>query len=311
MKTDKKPTINPWTLPDDQNLENNQQMNGNPRNYIKSSQIKIPELDECLENDKPDVELESAQILSIEILQSGSDTAGKIWTITPYGCKQSKRKSNDGYTYFGYEELQTDSNMDYIIQPKDGIVDQRYYGVHFQIRFNKTDARYYIKDMGHGLGTFIKWNDWLQLKNKSLINIGENYIVFTWGFDSEMQIMEKFSGHTSESYQDIINVKIFSGDIKHGMVQFTPDKEMFTIGRNHDCDIPINDNLLSRVHCTVKYKDGYWYLRDGSVLEDNKYKKSTNSSWEFAYEEVEIYEKMTIKASHNLFICSYNTPTKE
>ena len=47
---------------------------------------------------------------------------------------------------------------------------------------------YYLKDLGHGFGTFIKITEWSEIKNNFLLNIGENYIVFTLGLEEDIII---------------------------------------------------------------------------------------------------------------------------
>ena len=46
--------------------------------------------------------------------------------------------------------------------------------------------QYYLKDLGHGFGTFIKLIDWTEITNNFLLTIGDNYIVFTLGLEEEM-----------------------------------------------------------------------------------------------------------------------------
>ena len=70
--------------------------------------------------------------------------------------------------------------------------------------------QYYLKDLGHGFGTFIKILDWTEIKNNFLLSIGENYIVFTLGVEEDMLINEHTSNKEDEEYNDLINLKIFS-----------------------------------------------------------------------------------------------------
>ena len=65
--------------------------------------------------------------------------------------------------------------------PKEENVDNRFIGKHFQIKYNKKDDEYYLKDLGHGFGTFVKIINWIEIKNNFLLSIGENYIVITLG----------------------------------------------------------------------------------------------------------------------------------
>ena len=114
-------------------------------------------------------------------------------------------------------------------------------GRHFQIKFNPNDMKYYLKDLGHGFGTFIKISNWTEIKNNFLLSIGENYIVFTLGVEEDMVINEHTSNKEDEEYNDLINLKIFSGNIRHGKLSFNPKQSPFIIGRHFQLKFNPND----------------------------------------------------------------------
>ena len=194
-----------------------------------------------------------------------------------------------------------------MIRPKEEKIDDRFIGRHFQIKFNPNDMNYYLRDLGHGFGTFIKILELTELKNNFLLSIGENYIVFTLGLEEEMIINEHTSNNEDKEYNDLINLKIFSGNIRHGKLSFSPKQSPFIIGRSSDCEVIIDDSMLSRFHCTIKFMDNKWYVLDGVIdKKTNKIKNSTNGSWKYAFEDTVIVDGMTFKANHNLFICSFS-----
>ena len=124
--------------------------------------------------------------LYLYIINSNKEQKGTFLKLTPYGIENGIRGVQDGITYFGFEEKKGEHNIDYIIKPKEDNYDSRFIGKHFQIKFNTNDMKYYLKDLGHGFGTFIKVITWTRIINNMLINIGENYIVFTFGTDEEL-----------------------------------------------------------------------------------------------------------------------------
>ena len=126
--------------------------------------------------------------------------------------------------------------------------------------------QYYLKDLGHGFGTFIKIIDWTEIKNNFLLSIGENYIVFTLGVEEDMLINEHTSNNEAEEYNDLINLKIFSGNIRHGKLSFNPNQSPFIIGRSPDCEVIIDDSMLSRFHCTIQFRENKWYIIDGILI---------------------------------------------
>ena len=172
------------------------------------------------EIDKIKEVIPKSQNLKIEIISSTTEPKGSILIINPLGLENGKRKSNDGISYFGYEENTKNPTIDYLIKPREKQYDERFLGKHFQIRFNPNDLKYYLKDLGHGFGTFIKITNWIEIKNNFLLNIGENYIVFTIGLEDEMIMSENYSNKKKSDYEDLLNVKIFYGDVKHGVVYF-------------------------------------------------------------------------------------------
>ena len=134
-----------------------------------------------------------------------------------------------------------------------------------------------------------------------MLSIGENFLVITLGIDDDILLDEK---NNNEKSENSLNLKIFSGNIKHGILTFSPKQSPFIIGRSQDCDVIIDDNMLSRFHCSIEYRDDKWYITDG-YIDNNNIKKSTNGTWIYAFEDTLIKDKMIFKANNNLFICSF------
>ena len=214
--------------------------------------------------------------------------------IDPLGYTNSKRQK-DGITYFGYQN-EEDFKIDYILRYSDNFDNDNFNGRHFMIKFNPDDLNYYIKDLGKGCGTFIKIQEWTEIKNNLLLNIGENYIVFSSEFEDEDNINNDICLH----------IKLFSMK-EQKIFTLNPDNCPITIGRNNDNNIVIDDDMLSRYHCTIDFKDDKWYIQDGYAkngLQEDEIKKSTNGSWIYAFDEIKIKDKMIFKANRNLFICN-------
>ena len=173
-----------------------------------------------------------------------NNTRKKIKTcieITPLGYNESKRKK-DGITFFGYQKEGEEEEIDIKINPiEDENLDDKFYGKHFQIKFNPEDLNYYLRDLGHGFGVFIRINDWIEIKNNFLLNIGENYLIFS--------LIES---------TNILNIKLFSASSGQNIFDFKKENSPITIGRKAENDINIEDNMLSRIHCTIKNKENKW-----------------------------------------------------
>ena len=254
----------------------------------------------------------SSKKLILEIISSDSEKFVSI-EIDPYGYINSKREKKDGITYFGYQD--EGFGVDYQLKNGDGYFNEdAFNGKHFMIKFNPDDLNYYVKDLGKGFGTFIKIQEWAEIKNNLLLNIGENFIVFSLG-DEEGEEKEK-EENLNDNNNNIknenidndtcLNIKIFSMKSQK-IFTLTPDNCPATIGRNSDNSIVIDDDMLSRIHCTIDFDKNKWYIQDGFAkngLQEEEIKKSTNGSWIYAYDEIKITDKMIFKANHNLFICN-------
>ena len=289
------------------NNNNNENNSNNEENILLMDTLPSP-----VDIEKIKKVYSSSKKLILEIMTNDISDKFNSIEINPYGYINSKREKKDGITFFGYQN--GDIGVDYQLKSSDNyFYEDSFNGKHFMIKFNPDDLNYYIKDLGRGFGTFIKIQEWTELKNNLLLNIGENYIVFSSGDDDEEKDNDnEESIHTNninnENVEDDIclNVKIFS--MKNQKIYtLTPDNCPATIGRSSENSIVIDDDMLSRIHCTIDFDKNKWFIQDGYAkngLSDEEIKKSTNGSWIYAYDETPIKDKMIFKANHNLFICN-------
>jgi len=66
-------------------------------------------------------------------------------------------------------------------------------------------------------------------------------------------------------------------------------------GRMADCSIKVDDSNLSRYHCFISFDKG-WFIQDG---DGNR--ASTNGTWLFGEDFVEIRNGTVFKAAETLF----------
>ena len=218
--------------------------------------------------------------------------------------EKSLRKIKDGITYFGIaapDENKEDINIDFsTINTINNIINsnetQINYGRQFRIRFDIDENCYFIKDcsQGVGYGTCMKIVKEIKIKDNTLINIGENYIVFTFGSDEGEQ------NENNIENEKILNVKVFSGETHNYSYVFNQSQSYkIYIGKNINCNIVLNDDSLEDIHCRVEYKKGFgWVLNDG--YND---KNSEKGTWLCLSEEKKIFEGMIIQSNQNLFEC--------
>ena len=166
-------------------------------------------------------------------------------------------------------------------------------GIFFKIEYDKSLQKYFLKDMGHGFGTFTLINNIL-IKENNIINIGDSYIVFSFKMENDIST-------ENESNDESLYLKIYNGKRKYEpiIIKNKCDTKLYTIGRSENNDVMIEDNMLSREHCFIYYDKKNWYIKDGN----KNGSPSTNGTWLFAYEPIEILNEMVFKSNSYNFVC--------
>ena len=264
-----------------------------------------------------------------------------IFIITPKGLKNSKRNAQDGIVLFGYEKSNGKSenrlsnndntNTDNNLYSKNNINSESFndgfgkdsllvndfsfpieekednfglYGLpNFAIYYNVNDGNYYIKDFNTGVGALMKIKKYIMGKN-TLINIGSNYLVIY--IENNKMIIKIFNNNilenTSKNDKNNINCDLKEYDI------YENRDFCINIGRNQNCDIVIEDMMLSKTQCHIEYNsnDRCFYLNDG----DGK-KESTNGTWVFILNPTKITNNFMFKAEHTLFLANLINKSKK
>ena len=263
--------------------------------------------------------------LELNVVSTSLNYDKSSYIITPKGLKNSKRDSKDGIVLFGYERknnkrneylksnddnINTDNNNLYSDEiGKDFLLNDFVFPIeekednyslyelpNFAIFYNIKDGNYYIKDFNTGVGALMKIKKYIMEKN-TLINVGGNYIVVY--IENSKIIVKIFNNsildNTNKKEHNNINC-----DIK----EFEIDKNknfIINIGRNQNCDIVIEDMMLSKIQCRIEYNlnNKKFYLNDG----DGK-KESTNGTWVFILNPTKITNNFMFKAEHTLFVAN-------
>ena len=254
--------------------------------------------------------IETQKYLELIIENSSSIQRGESIIITPNGIlkKKKKRRHNSNEVLFGYfSDLSNYYDVDYELPPNPFIKNNNFEnnissrdndkneGIFFLIYYNFKLQNYFIKDYENGYGTFIKINNSYKLKDNSLINIGDSFLIFT------------FNENNENNQNENLCLKAYSGNITYEpkIFEYTLNKE-YTIGRNEKDDFVLQDKMLSRIHCIIFYDEKGWFIKDGNQIGE----PSTNGTWVFAYDEFEIYDEMIFKSNSNLFSCHLRNNNK-
>lgn len=250
-----------------------------------------------------------APVLHLKVISSSSLPKGTVITINAQGVVGSFRNGKDGITYFGCKKRakrvskhvrQTEILNDFIIPPISQEIAKKHRGRHFKIEYNITQNCYKIKDLGIGFGTFYKLDFPLVLKDNHLLNMGLIFIIANFPSEENAEAINQRNavrGPGANGTNTLLQLKCFGGPCQGEVHTLEPSNRPYRIGRHEECEIHIEDNLLSKFQCSAEYTEGNgWILKDGK---DNK--PSTNGTWLYIGEEQTIYNGMIFKASQTLF----------
>ena len=259
-------------------------------------------------------------ILNLTLLSPTLNYKQTSFLITPKGLQNSKRGRKDGIVLFGYERknknnnninnLSAESNNNNIEEISEDFLlndfifpieekennNSLYEFPNFAIYFNTKDKKYYIKDFNTGVGALMKIKEY-KIEGNTLINIGTNYLVVNL---EKNKIIIKIFNHSILENNNNKEQKGKKCDIQEFMIENNKNK-IITIGRSVKCDIIIEDVMLSKIHSCIEYKakEKSFYLYDG----DNK-KESTNGTWVFILNPIQITDNFAFKAEHTLFVAN-------
>ena len=236
------------------------------------------------------------QILHLTVASTTLNYNQKIFSILPSGMLHNNNNCyNDGIVLFGYEnyENETIDKVNDFVFPTVNNLEKSKNGFefpNFAIYFDIKDENYYIKNLNTGMGALMKIKKY-KLENNTLINIGSNYIVIR--LDTEYLTLKIFNNLILENGNNEENCSSQKFKIEKNK------NFMITIGRSQKCDISIGDMMLSKVQCSIEYntKENLFYLHDG-----NEEKESTNGTWIYIVNPVQITNDFLFKAEHTLFI---------
>ena len=157
-----------------------------------------------------------------------------------------------------------------------------------------------IKDCscGKGYGSFKKLAKEMKIKDNKLMNIGNNYIVFTLGVD-ELEPNED-EDDIDEEIEKVLSVNVFWGELINYSYVFNGSQiNKIYIENNESCNIVLNDNLVDDIHCNIVYnKERGWIWYGGY---NNK--KSEIGTWVSLSDETKIFEGMIIQSNQNIYDC--------
>jgi hypothetical protein len=164
--------------------------------------------------------------------------------------------------------------------------------IQFYIYYKENNRKFYILDNLSGTGTFVKINKGIILMPNMIISFLVDLIYFdvnklsTGDIEIKLNFLYKKKNNQPNS-NIIINSKDYS---------------IFTIGRSKLCNYIYDEETVSKIQCTIIFKDKNWILYDG-YYSISQNKNSTNGIWLLTKNGVLIENQMIFK-SGNLKILS-------
>jgi len=212
----------------------------------------------------------SAPVLTLKVVSSTSLPANSILRVTAEGYEHSLRDARDGVTYFGCKKRgkREDGNKgevvnDVVMTIADRETAEKHRGRHFEISYKSDQQSYWIRDLGVGFGAFLRVDEKTRLRDNTLVNIGESFVVV----------------NLESAERSKLKLKLFGGPCKGEVYHFSADDFVDTcirIGRAATSEIVIEDSLISKCHSSIYHDSGVWYLSDGDL---EKGRGSTNGTW--------------------------------
>ena len=225
--------------------------------------------------------------LELKVLSSNSLPNSAVLRITDSGYEESQRGVRDGATYFGWRKGKSSNPEDVNDVDMNGAEQEtleKHCGRHFEIVYRTEKRSFWVRDLGIGFGAFLRLDEPYRLKDSTLLNIGESFVVVNFETATEGRL----------------KLKLFGGPCKGEVFFFQADDydgSHIHIGRAPNCEVHIDDNLISKCHSNISYNDG-WFVSDG---DPEKLRNSTNGTWLYLNESCELREGMVFKANQTLF----------
>jgi hypothetical protein len=232
--------------------------------------------------------IEKAPVLQLKVVNSGPIPKDTRFVIRHQGLENSKRRLKDGKVYFGTKRKERGTVINDIVIPSQSREkSDQPRGRHFVISYHLEKASYFIRDLGQGFGVYARVdsplvNSTQVIKDNMIISIGSSFLALSQAVLGKVPVLNvKMMDEAGAS---------FCFEAENG------ENKVVSVGRGIMCEVRLEDGLLSKIHATVFYGIGGWSLVDGDME-----KHSTNGTWLYVGEEMEMHTAMIFKANQSVF----------
>lgn len=121
----------------------------------------------------------SSKYIKVKVITEGLLPKGTCFIIHPCGLENSLRNVKDGQIFFGNSSKFDNEGLNDICIPNNDLPSSfNEPKRNFLIYYNIEKDSFFIKDLGKGNGPFIKLSHSFVLRDNSMINVGENFLIF-------------------------------------------------------------------------------------------------------------------------------------
>lgn len=229
----------------------------------------------------PQSEIINGPLLSIEEVGNCSILNHNKLILNPGGLVGG-RNANDGVSYFTCNMNPNDTGVsDFVLNLKkiEGDIDDFIFIVYYK----EENKKYYIK---FSENTNVNKDIFLHLFNAMSMQIKQTEVISFGNF-----IFQIVPDKSKIRLINLNNDEKYDYTFKNGII---------TIGRNENCNICLDENGVSKIQCSLEYKDGGWTLHDGY---DGK--KSTNGIYIAASHSYVLEEGMEIEVLSSVIKFNY------
>jgi hypothetical protein len=144
--------------------------------------------------------------------------------------------------------------------------------------FNKKNEKYYFRSINDKEGKKRSQFIYLKLSNNPLIINNKMKKYFQIG-----DIIFKTEINDNNQIHIILHLNVG----KKTLIFNSNQKKIITFGRDNLSTVKLNGNMISKIHCTIEFKNNNWIIYDG-----NGKKPSTNGTWMFCNEKFELRDEI-------------------
>jgi hypothetical protein len=128
---------------------------------------------------------EDPALLKLVILDSLELEIGKEFSLTALGLKGISNRIKDGCVYAGCDPTVNDI----LLSSKEKGAGNRHFMIKYDEKFKSSFA---LRDLGEGMGTFIRIDEPLFLKANSIISFGDSHMITLINYADGNKITLKF-----------------------------------------------------------------------------------------------------------------------